>query len=154
MADNYLGNKMDDYRAGRLRSGAPRRVTPSGRKPGALSLPVRLDFPLWIPQGALLPAGLSLIEDLVNAGLKVAYRAERSAEGAAPALRLGARHYPPEADAPAADSVAEIADDSIIIDSGRVRIDFSPADARSAAALAATFLSLDGLKVTSAHLII
>ena len=154
MADNYIGNRMDDYLAGRLKTAAPRRRTPSGRRPGTLELGVDSGAMVWIPAGALLPAGRKLIELLVNTGLRVSYRAESGKTGAEPAVKFGARHYPPSAVAPDAQMTVSLSDSAIVIDSDRVTISYTAETAENAAAIAASFLTETGRKVTRANIII
>lgn len=103
MADNYIGNRMDDYRAGRLRqeSGRSRRLSPTGNHLGQLNLGIRVGLRVWLPQNALSEAGLALMRELRGAAVAVSYRAEASRRGAEPAMSLGARHYPDGAAAPA-----------------------------------------------------
>lgn len=151
MADNYLGNRMDDYLAGRLNTVRPRKLTPSGKRPGTLDLPVETGATVWIADGALLDSGRRLIEHLVNAGLRVSYRAESGKTGAEPAVRFGARHYPPSAPSPEAQMTVSLTECEITIDSGRVRITYSDAPDR-AAALAAAFLTEAGRHASAARI--
>lgn len=144
MADNYIGNRMDDYRAGRLAAGAPRRVTHTGSRPGSLSLPVNPDHLVWIEDGALLPAGRRLVELLTAAGLHVAFRAPAGREGALLAQQFGARHFPDGVTAPPAQFVTIVSNVDITLDAGRVRVGFSPGAELSAARLAASFCSIAG----------
>lgn len=155
MADNYIGNRMDDYLAGRLKTAMPRRRTPSGRRPGTLELRVEPGAMVWIPEGALLPAGRKLIELLVNTGLRVSYRAESGKIGAEPAVKFGARHYPPSAPAPT-DGLMTVCltDSTITIDTDRVSISYTPGNAESAAAMAASFMTDAGRRVSRANIII
>lgn len=141
MADNYIGNRMDDYLAGKLSRPAVRRLTPSGTKPGMLAIPVDQKRTIWISEGALLPAGIALISLLTSAGVKTFYRAEGGKTGAEPAIRFGARHYPPTVDAPQADVTIAISTAKILIDSGRAMITFPEARAEDAARIAASLLS-------------
>ncbi|MDE6536191.1 MAG: hypothetical protein K2K82_09330 [Muribaculaceae bacterium] len=141
MADNYLGNRMDDYRAGKLTRPAPRRLTPSGVKPGTLFLTVDPKRSVWIAEGALLPAGTALIRTLTSAGIKTYYRADSGKAGSEPAIKFGARHYPPAADAPQADVNIAVTPEEILIDSGRARITFPEDRADDAAQMAAALLS-------------
>lgn len=141
MADNYLGNRMDDYRAGKLSKSAPRRLTPSGAKPGTLSLPVNPNQTVWIAEGALTEAGTALIQTLTGAGVKTCYRAEAGKAGAEPAIRFGARHYPPTATSPRADINITIDRGKIMIDSSRAIITFQESRSREAAKIAAALLS-------------
>lgn len=150
MADNYLGNLMDDYRAGRLKRSAPRRLTPSGAKPGALPLAVDAGERIWIAAGAMLPAGLRLIELLVNSGLKVSYRGLPSETE--PAIRLGARHYPPTVAEPQSGAAVTLTEDTITIDSGRAVITYPAGAEEQAATMAAALLSSAGRKVASARI--
>lgn len=154
MADNYIGNRMDDYLAGRLKTAVPRRRTPSGRRPGTLELGVDPGAMVWIPEGALLPAGRKLIELLANSGLRVSYRAESGKAGAEPAVKFGARHYPPSAPAPEGQMSVCLSDSAITIDSDRISISYSPESADSAAAVAASFLTEAGRRVSRADIII
>ncbi len=152
MADNYIGNRMDDYLAGRLKTAAPRRLTPSGRRPGTLELEVEVGAMVWISEGALLPAGRKLIELLANTGLRVSYRAESGKVGAEPAVKFGARHYPPSAPAPEAQMTVSLSDTEISIDYARVTVSYSPENAEYAAAIAASFLTGAGRTVTRASI--
>ena len=152
MADNYIGNRMDDYLAGKLASPRRTRLTPSGRRPGKLELEANLSATVWICEGALLPAGLRLIEQLKNAGISVSYRAQGSKEGAAPAIKFGARHFPPEATAPDADHSVSITVARIEIDGGRSLIEFREETARDAADMAAALLSRPGSSILSARI--
>ena len=153
MADNYIGNRMDDYLAGRLTVAMPRRRTPSGRRPGTLELGVEIGAMVWIPEGALLPAGRKLINLLANTGLRVSYRAESGKNGAEPAIKFGARHYPPSAPAPDGQMTVILSDTTITIDSGRVNISYSADNAERAAEIAASFLTKTGRKVAHANII-
>ena len=152
MADNYIGNRMDDYRAGKL--SAPRRpkLTPSGRRPGSLELACAPAAGVWVGEGALLPAGVALIARLRNAGLSVCYRAESGKSGAAPAIRFGARHFPPEVAAPEASAEVAVSPSRIEIDAGRAIIEYAAERAAEAADMAAALLSDSGRKVASATL--
>lgn len=153
MADNYIGNRMDDYLAGRLTVAMPRRRTPSGRRPGTLELGVEIGAMVWIPEGALFPAGRKLINLLANTGLRVSYRAESGKNGAEPAIKFGARHYPPSAPAPDGQMTVSLSDTTITIDSGRVNISYSADNAERAAEIAASFLTETGRKVAHANII-
>ena len=151
MADNYIGNRMDDYIAGKLKKASPRRLTPSGKRPGTLDLPVDSAATVWIPQGALLPAGRRLIELLTNSGVHVSYRAERGKTGAEPAIRSGARHYPPDVPAPETpEMTVSLTEGAITADGGRISIDYTDADALAAAAIAAAMLTEPGRQVHNA----
>lgn len=154
MADNYIGNRMDDYLAGRLKTKTPRRLTPSGHTPGTLELAVNAGAQVWIEEGALTSSGCRLIELLANAGLKVCYRAESGKTGAEPAVKFGARHYPPSAVAPDAPMTVRLTETEISIDSGRVTIAYQPESAGSAAAIAASFLTDAGRRVSRANIVI
>ncbi len=121
MADNFLGNRMDDYLAGRLnRPAAPRRLTPSGAKPGMLALPLNPRLRVWIADGALSPAGIALIRLLTSTGVHVYYRAEAGKRGAEPAIKFGARHFPPEVPDPEADATFSISPSQITLNSAAI----------------------------------
>lgn len=141
MADNYIGNRMDDYLAGKLSRPATRRLTPSGAKPGTLVLAINTKQTVWISEGALLAPGIALISTLTSAGVKTLYRADEGKEGAEPAIKFGARHYPPYAAAPTADVTISITDGQISIDQGRATITFPPERATEAAHMASALLS-------------
>lgn len=125
MADNYLGNKMDDYRSGRLR---PSAASSSRRKPKGLNVPIAAERTIWIRRGAWLPAGEAVVAAMCRAGMSVAYSHERSREGARLAETYGARHVPEDVDAPGHGHFVDIAFESIIIDGIRVSICFDPDD--------------------------
>lgn len=141
MADNYLGNRMDDYLAGKLTRPAPRHLTPSGAKPGTLVLNVDPKRSVWIAEGALLHAGIALIRTLTSAGIKTYYRADSGKAGSEPAIKFGAKHYPPAADPPQADVNIAVTPGEILIDSGRARITFPEEQADKAAQMAVALLS-------------
>lgn len=154
MADNYIGNRMEDYLAGKLASPRRKKLTPSGRRPGTLELDVDPASSVWIGEGALLPAGLRLIEQLKNAGISVCYRAESGKSGSEPAIRFGARHFPPEVPGPEADRTVNVTSSQIEIDCGRALIRYQSESSAEAADMAAALLSRPGCSVLSANITI
>lgn len=152
MADNYIGNRMDDYLSGRLSQSRPRKLTPSGRKPGTMELKVEPEATVWISEGALTIPGMRLIELIANSGQRVFYRAPGGKSGSEPAIRFGARHYPPEVDAPEAEMTVAVTPEEVIIDSGRVIISFPESHGEEAAAIAAAFLTEPGRKAKTARI--
>ncbi len=126
MADNYIGNRMDDYRAGRLQAASkPRRLSPSGLPLGQLSLAVDPALRVWLPQGALTAAGEVLMRTLRAAAIPVSYRAAASRQGAALAMELGARHYPDGTPAPTDHQEILLTDGQFLLP-GRACICFAP----------------------------
>lgn len=152
MADNYIGNRMDDYLAGKLSAPRQRKLTPSGHRPGTLQLAIDPAETVWISEGALLPAGMRLIEQLRNAGVPVCYRAESGKAGSKAAIRFGARHFPPEVAAPTADTEVRITSGRIKIDGNRAEINFAETLAPAAADMAASLLSKSGKKVSATNI--
>ena len=146
MADNYLGNRMDDYAAGRLKQSRRPKLTPTGRRPGELALALPKDGRVWIAAGAMTEAGRQLMSTLRNSGLHVAFAAPQCAEAQQLAQQLGVQHFPPVVPAPEAEAIAEIGDTAISLDSGRVTVSFPPDRAQEAASLAAAFCTLPGLQ--------
>lgn len=140
MADNYLGNKMDDYLSGRLRASAP---SPHVKKNG-LNVSVSPVRSVWMPVGAWTPAGEAVVAAMCGAGMEVAYSHERSRQGARLAERYGARHVPDDVDAPDFGHKVEVWSDTITIDSGRVEIAYDgddPDQVQRAATIAAFFVT-------------
>ncbi|MDE7119028.1 MAG: hypothetical protein K2O10_00285 [Muribaculaceae bacterium] len=87
MADNYLERKMEAHRAGKTTQ-APRRLTPAGRRPGVVELPMpRLNV-------LVTSADTPLITEFVNAGCRVAFCGDDMSAGRKTAEKLGARFYP------------------------------------------------------------
>ncbi len=154
MADNYLGNKMDDYRSGRLNQRPARKVTPGGHRPGSLRMAINPSLTVWIGEGSLLEAGQHLIRLLAESGVRVCYRAESGKVGSEPAIRFGAKHYPPTAEAPKADAEVNISEERIALDGDRGLIAYGPERAEAAAQLAATLLTDSGRSLTRANIII
>lgn len=96
MADNYLERKMEDYRKGSPRHYTP-KLTPAGRKPGMLCIPVE-------PRPVLIAAPDSrLLEELTRllaeAGCRVAVMCRQPAQGTALARQYGALYHPGDPEA-------------------------------------------------------
>ena len=90
MADNYLENKMEEYRAGKL---SPRRTVITSSRPKNM-------FPLTFPPmrvlvtGGACGIGRGIVEIFREIGAQVAFCDIKKAEGTALAQRIGARFYP------------------------------------------------------------
>lgn len=90
MADNYLENKMEEYRSGKLTA---RRVIASSPRP-------KNAFPLTFPPlrvlvtGGACGIGRSIVEIFRTIGSQVAFCDIKKAEGTEVAQRTGARFYP------------------------------------------------------------
>jgi hypothetical protein len=92
MADNYLENKMDEYRRGVLNAPARRRLTPSGHAGGCASF---MPFPPGLRVMVLCAeASEEIIKALVNAGCRVAFTGPDRSHGARVAQASGAQHHP------------------------------------------------------------
>lgn len=92
MADNYLENKMDEYRRGLLGAPVRRKITPSGAAAGCASF---LPFPPGLRVLVMCEKGNDeLIAALVNAGCRVAFTSTDRSAGAKLAQHTGARHIP------------------------------------------------------------
>lgn len=92
MADNYLENKMDEYRRGVLNAPARRKLTPSGHAGGCASF---LPFPPGLRVMVLCDeAPEETVKALVNAGCRVAFTGPDRIHGARVAQATGAQHHP------------------------------------------------------------
>lgn len=106
MADDYIGKKMDDYRRGTLRPTPPRRLTPSGGRPGTLSVkfPPRRVF----VTGGAHGIGRAVVAALTAAGCRVAFCDCDSRAGALTAQHTGSQFHPLDVtDATALDGAME-----------------------------------------------
>ena len=91
MADNYLENKMEEYRSGKTRSYRP-KLTPSGAKAGTLNV----KFParrVYVTGGAS-GIGREIVRQFRDAGCKVAFCDIDRVSGAATAQATGAQFHP------------------------------------------------------------
>lgn len=92
MADNYLENKMDEYRRGLLGAGSRRKTTPSGHAGGCASF---LPFPPGLRVLVMCEsAEPETIKALVDAGCRVAFTGLDRKAGATTARMCGAQHHP------------------------------------------------------------
>lgn len=91
MADNYLENKMEEYRSGKNRKTVIRR-TPSGAKPGTINVkfPPRRVF----VTGGAGGIGRAIVEAFRQADCRVAFCDIDAKAGAATAQATGAQFYP------------------------------------------------------------
>lgn len=94
MADNYLENRMEEYRSGRL--AVRSRTTSAMRSPRrADTLVLRYGpMPVVILAEELLPVVAETVGAFTSVGCHVAFTAAGSKEGNAIAQRTGARYYP------------------------------------------------------------
>ncbi|MDE6276908.1 MAG: hypothetical protein K2M06_02250 [Muribaculaceae bacterium] len=96
MADNYLENKMDEYRRGALSAPTRRKMTPSGHARGCASF---LNFPVGLRVFVLTDeADESTVKAMVNAGCRVAFTGIDKQKGTAIAQNCGAQYHPISAD--------------------------------------------------------
>lgn len=94
MADNYLENRMEEYRSGRLATRS--RTTMSMRSPRrADTLTLRYTpMPVMIIAGSLTPVVAETVAAFTAVGCRVAFTCTDAKEGNALAQRTGARYYP------------------------------------------------------------
>ena len=94
MADNYLENRMEEYRSGRLASRS--RSTQAMRAPRrADTLTLRYDpMTALILADALTPVVAETVAAFTAVGCRVAFTCADVKEGNALAQRSGARYYP------------------------------------------------------------
>ena len=92
MADNYLENKMDEYRRGLLSAPSRRKTTPSGYARGCASF---LPFPPGLRVFVLADMpGEDELKAMVDAGCRVAFTGIDKTEGTRLAQKCGAQYHP------------------------------------------------------------
>ncbi|MDE6310589.1 MAG: hypothetical protein K2L96_02075 [Muribaculaceae bacterium] len=92
MADNYLENKMDEYRRGLLSAPARRKTTPSGHARGCACF---LPFPPGLRVFVLTDRpDETELRALVDTGCRVAFTGRDKAEGTRLAQSCGAQYHP------------------------------------------------------------
>lgn len=92
MADNYLENKMDEYRRGVLSAPSRRKMTPSGHARGCASF---LSFPVGLRVFVLADhADEETLKAMTDAGCRVAFTGLDKSEGTAVAQSCGAQYHP------------------------------------------------------------
>lgn len=94
MADNYLENRMEEYRSGRLASKS--RTTTAMRSPKRHDT-LTLHYPpmtVAVIAAELSPVISETIQAFTGVGCRVAFTAANNKEGNALAQRSGARFYP------------------------------------------------------------
>lgn len=92
MADNYLERKMEEYRSGKASMPPRRKLTPSGQKPGKISI----DFPprrVYVTGGAS-GIGRAIVEAFCHAGCQVAFCDIDRKAGPKTAQACGAQFHP------------------------------------------------------------
>lgn len=92
MADNYLENKMEEHRRGT--SAAPRRLSPTGQRPGMLTVKFPRRNVLVIDNTAYLSA--TAIKTLASAGCQVSFCGTERRAGTMLAQSSASRFYPVE----------------------------------------------------------
>lgn len=110
MADNYLERKMEDYRSGKSVKLAHKKITPTGEKPGKISI----DFPprrVYVTGGAK-GIGRAIVSAFCRAGCQVAFCDIDEKAGRQTAQAFGAQFHPLDV----ADSVALASSLSNVID--------------------------------------
>lgn len=110
MADNYLERKMEEYRSGKLSQPPRKKTTPSGDKPGKLTI----DFPprrVYVTGGAK-GIGRAIVSAFCRAGCQVAFCDIDQKAGRLTAQACGAQFHPLDV----ADSASLAASLSTVID--------------------------------------
>jgi hypothetical protein len=112
MADNYIGQRMEDYRSGKLSAPRARKFTPSGQRPGHLEV----KFPqinVFVSSCRLSAIGQAVIRVLVNSGCHVEFAAANVDAAAAQAFaqQSGARFLPGNGDCRVATADVELSVD-------------------------------------------
>lgn len=92
MADNYLENKMEEYRKGAVRK--PERRSPSGNKPHTALMPCALRGAFVIGDTALSPLLKACAMALRDTSCRTAFCCTDKAAGATTAQALGLQYYP------------------------------------------------------------
>lgn len=92
MADNYLENKMDEYRRGAAAKTVKRHLSPSGTRPGTVSLKIE---PLRVLVTDVSDDyGAAIVRQLRDAGCRVAFVCGDDKSGRALSQSTGSRYYP------------------------------------------------------------
>ncbi len=92
MADNYLEKKMDEYRRSSAAPAVKRRLSPSGERPGVVSLriaPLRV-----LVTDVSDDYAAAIVRRLREAGCRVAFVAADDKAGRALSQSTGSRYYP------------------------------------------------------------
>ncbi len=92
MADNYLEKKMEEHRRGSAVGAYRKRLTPTGNRPGTVSLGIG-ELRVLV-DNADDEIGCAIVRRLRSAGCKVAFVMADSHGGARLAQESGARFYP------------------------------------------------------------
>lgn len=92
MADNYLENKMDEYRRGTAAKTVKWHLSPSGTRPGTVSLKIE---PLRVLVTDVSDDyGAAIVRQLRDAGCRVAFVCDDDKSGRALSQSTGSRYYP------------------------------------------------------------
>ena len=153
MADNYLGQRMEDYRSGKLNAPRARKLTPSGQRPGHLMV----KFPpinVFVDDRLLSSVGQAVIRVLVNSGCHVEFAAEGADADAAQtfAQQSGARFLPAGYGSHVAEPVLTLRIDGVAseacVEPSSCRVAWSEgADVEHVAAAVAFFCTPAGLSI-------